>query len=183
MEVAAGASFETFRVSAVNRLAHAAALAVAERPRRIYNPLLIIGPAESGKSHLLGAITGHLAMHHPRLTVRRIAGTDVTRVDPQPGKKVGPRWALEDRRADVILIDDIDTEVQQGIPDVLGAQVWRLTRHNDHQVVMTSRTMDYTARSAFLMSTDLPRALVVRMGIARPVAVQTRGRLYRTRIG
>jgi len=178
-----GEGFETFSVERTNRLAHAAALTVAERPKRAYNPLLILGPADSGKSHLLAAITGHLAVHHPRLTVRLLTGTDVTSVDRQPGKKLRPRWLVEDRVADVLLIDDIDAEVERRIADVLGAQIWRLTRHNRHQVVMTARTMDYGARSAFLMSTDLARALVVRIGSTRPVAVQTRGRVYRTKIG
>jgi len=101
-------SFEQFVIGDSNRLAHAAALTVAELPAQAYNPLFICGPPGVGKTHLLSSIAGLLLSHNPGLVVRCTTGEAFT--NEFLGALSGGRtdgFKTSFRQVDVLLVDDV----------------------------------------------------------------------------
>jgi chromosomal replication initiator protein len=99
-------TFETFVVGKGNRLAHAAAQAVAESPAKAYNPLFLYGGVGLGKTHLLHAI-GHECLD-AGLQVRYVSSEEFTNdlVDAIRSRNTAV-FRERYRRVDVLLIDDI----------------------------------------------------------------------------
>ena len=106
--VRASQSFDRFVIGPGNRVAHAAALAVAELPGEAYNPLFLHGRPGLGKTHLLGSIALYLRRHRPDLTVRyttaeRFTAEFVTALR----SKGAERFKARHRDLNVLLIDDV----------------------------------------------------------------------------
>lgn len=101
-------TFDQFVIGNGNRLAHAAALAVAELPGHAYNPLFIYGAPGLGKTHLLHAITQHLAAYSPSVTVRSSTSEDFTSDFTTALRTESmARFKAHYRSADVLIVDDI----------------------------------------------------------------------------
>ena len=100
--------FETFIVGSSNRLAHGAALVVAEAPGEAYNPLFLHGPPGLGKSHLLEAIANYVAATRPELRVVMTNAETFTRefVSSIQSRSLDA-FKRRHREADVLLIDDV----------------------------------------------------------------------------
>ncbi|MDQ4041187.1 MAG: chromosomal replication initiator protein DnaA, partial [Actinomycetota bacterium] len=101
-------TFEQFVIGEGNRLAHAAALAVAEQPGQAYNPLFLYGPPGVGKTHLLHSIGHYVRAHGAGLTVRYATVESFTNafVSALRGGDVA-RFKAAYRGVDVLLVDDI----------------------------------------------------------------------------
>jgi chromosomal replication initiator protein len=99
-------TFTSFIVGASNRLAHAAALGVAENPGRGYNPLFIYGGVGLGKSHLLHAI-GHVVVRNNSnivyVTSEQFTNEFVNAIRERKTEYFRNKY----RSVDVLLIDDI----------------------------------------------------------------------------
>ena len=60
MQIDSRLRFDNFVVGSANRLAVAAARAVAEAPGAVYNPLFMYSSSGLGKTHLMSAIGNHV---------------------------------------------------------------------------------------------------------------------------
>ena len=101
-------TFENFIVGSSNKFAHAACLAVADRPAQAYNPLFIYGPSGLGKTHLLYAITNELKKKIGNVRVIYIKGEDFTnQMIDSLSRQAMNEFRDKYRSCDVLLIDDI----------------------------------------------------------------------------
>ena len=101
-------TFETYVVGPSNKLAYAAARAVAERPAENYNPLFIYGDSGLGKTHLLYAIAHQLRQKRPDTKIVYIRGDEFTNelVNAiREGKNMEFREKY--RKATLLMVDDI----------------------------------------------------------------------------
>ncbi len=99
-------TFSTFVVGASNRLAHAAALSVAENPGKTYNPLFIYGGVGLGKTHLLHAI-GHKCVADGYTVCYISSETFTNDLIQSIRNKTMAEFRARYRTPDVLMIDDI----------------------------------------------------------------------------
>ncbi len=104
-------TFDTFVVGANNNLAHAAALAVAESPGEVYNPLFIYGGVGLGKTHLMHSIAHFILKNRPDAKILYVTSEKFTNelIDAIRNKNniTTTEFREKYRNNDVLLIDDI----------------------------------------------------------------------------
>jgi chromosomal replication initiator protein len=101
-------TFDQFVIGDSNRLAHAAALTVAEMPAQAYNPLFICGPPGVGKTHLLSSIANLLIANDPAVSVRVTTGEAFTNEFLGAlGDRSTESFKARFRDIDVLLVDDV----------------------------------------------------------------------------
>ncbi|MBN1485328.1 MAG: chromosomal replication initiator protein DnaA [Chloroflexia bacterium] len=101
-------TFSTYVVGSSNRMAHAAAMAVAENPAHAYNPLFIYGGVGLGKTHLLHAVGHYAREQNPNLQLLYVSSETFTNeliqsIRHQETEQFRQRY----RHNDILLIDDI----------------------------------------------------------------------------
>jgi chromosomal replication initiator protein len=101
-------TFENFVVGTNNQFAHAACVAVAQTPGKVYNPLFFYGGVGLGKTHLMHAIGQHVMATRKGVKVSYVTSEKFTNefIDAiQNGTLV--KFRKRYRQVDVLLIDDI----------------------------------------------------------------------------
>lgn len=101
-------TFDTFVTGSSNRFAHAAALAVAESPGKVYNPLFMYGGVGLGKTHLMHAIGNRVLHNHPEMRVLYVSSEQFTNEIIRSIQEGNPeKFRLKYRNIDVLLVDDV----------------------------------------------------------------------------
>jgi chromosomal replication initiator protein len=132
-------TFEQFVIGDCNRLAHAAALTVAEMPAQAYNPLFICGPPGVGKTHLLSSIANLLLVHAPELTVRATTGEAFTNEFLAAlGEGHAERFKARFRDIDVLLMDDVQFLQRKTRTEEEFFHTFNALHDDGRQIVLTS---------------------------------------------
>jgi chromosomal replication initiator protein len=107
-------TFDAFVIGAGNQFAHAASLAVAERPSKAYNPLFIYGGVGMGKTHLMQAIGHEIKRRQPQTAICYLSSEKFTN-EMINSLRYDKMTSFRDkfRNVDVLLIDDIQFLAQK----------------------------------------------------------------------
>ncbi len=101
-------TFDNFVVGSKNQFAHAASLAVAQKPGIDFNPLFLYGRAGLGKTHLLQAIGNYIKNNDPTKKIQYITTENFTNEFIKVIQKGNiEKFKRKYRSVDVLLIDDI----------------------------------------------------------------------------
>ncbi len=100
-------TFERFVIGEGNRLAHAAALTVAELPGQAYNPLFMCGPPGVGKTHLLHSIAAYVTRFGEGSVLCLTADEFTTGFVRALRRGAIDSFKAAYRSADVLLVDDV----------------------------------------------------------------------------
>lgn len=130
-------TFDGFIVGTCNRLAHAAALGVAEKPGRVYNPLFLYGGVGLGKTHLLHAIGHFVSLSKLRalyVSTEQFTNEFIRAIRERKTEEFREKY----RSVDVLLMDDIHfligkEQTQEGF-----FHTFNDLHNGNHQIVITS---------------------------------------------
>lgn len=132
-------TFDTFVVGPSNRFAHAAALAVADKPGQSYNPLFLYGSSGLGKTHLLNAICNSIREDYPDLKIIYKQGESFTNeiIEAIHGYKTA-EFREKYRNTDVLVIDDIQFIVNKSAVQIEFFNTFNALFESSKQIIISS---------------------------------------------
>ncbi|HVT41037.1 MAG TPA: DnaA/Hda family protein [Gemmatimonadaceae bacterium] len=139
MRLDARLRFENLIVGAGNRLAVAAARAVAESPGAVYNPLFVYGDTGLGKTHLLCAV-GHLVQTlQPGADIEYVSLDEfVEQLHAAVSAGQVDAFSRRHERVDVLLIDDLQFLTGRRETQAEFLRIFERMQAGSKQVMLTS---------------------------------------------
>ena len=134
-----GYTFDHFVVGPSNKFAHAAAIAVANNPGKVYNPLFIYGNSGLGKTHLLLAIGEKIHHDRPNFKIAYLKGDDFTNelihsVMTGTSREFREKY----RNIDLLLMDDIQFIAGKRSTQEETFHTFNSIYEAGHQIVLTA---------------------------------------------
>ncbi|MCK4262590.1 MAG: chromosomal replication initiator protein DnaA, partial [Dehalococcoidia bacterium] len=130
-------TFDSFVVGESNRLAHAAALEVAENPGLAYNPLFIYGDTGYGKTHLLHAI-GHKAVGNGLEVIYTTAEQFTSEFVVAVKKRLVEEFRDRFKSIEILLFDDIQFIANKKQTQQSFFHIFNELHNSSKQVVITA---------------------------------------------
>lgn len=174
-------TFESFVVGSGNRMAHAAAMSVAENPADRYNPLFLYGGSGLGKTHLLHAIGNHARERNMvcrYVTSETFVNELISAIRSQSQDSFREKY----RGVDMLLMDDVQFVAGKETTQEEFFHTFNHLHSANKQIVLTSDrppksmiTLEERLRSRFewgLMADIAPPDYETRMAILQAKAQQ-----------
>ena len=159
--------FDNYVVGASNRLAVAAARAVAESPGASYNPLFIYSPSGLGKTHLIGAIGFAAKQLQPDLVVEYVPLDDfVDQLHLAISSGQAEAFKQRYQRVDLLLLDDVQFLTGRRETQSEMLRIFNALQGSGRQIIMASdRPPSEIADVDERLVTRLAGGLIVDIGL------------------
>lgn len=155
-------TFDNFVVGENNNFAHAYALAVAESPSEMYNPLFIYGGPGLGKTHLMHSIGNFILDKNPSAKIRCVTSevftNEVINAIRSESQSSIVEFRDKYRNLDVLLIDDIQFVIGKERSQEEFFHTFNTLKESNKQIVISSdkppkdmSTLEERLRSRFEM--------------------------------
>src|SRR3989339_1116179 len=132
-------NFENFIEGPSNQFVKSAALGVAMRPGKSYNPLFIHGGVGLGKTHLLHAIGHYIKEHHPKMRIHCITTEGfINELVKNLRDKTLDQMKKFYRSLDVLLVDDIQFLQNRMNFEEEFCNTFESLIHQNKQIIITS---------------------------------------------
>lgn len=131
--------FDNFVVGSANRLAVAAARAVADSPGNVYNPLFVYSGSGLGKTHLMCAIANQVAQRRPELVIELVTLDDFVE-SLHAAVQEGGTEPFKQRylKVGLLLIDDMQFLTGRPETQTELLRIFNALQAEGRQIVMTS---------------------------------------------